>query len=66
MSINGKRGDFIKDDLLQVGKEMNIKSRLNIIDKIVEVVANWSSFAKNAGVEPSQIKSIGRTHRLLR
>ena len=66
MSTNGKRGDFIKDDLLQVGKEMNIKSRLNIIDKIVEVVANWSSFAKNAGVEPSQIKSIGRTHRLLR
>lgn len=66
MSINGKRDDFIKDDLLQVGKEMNIKSMLNIIDEIVEIVANWSDFAKNAGVEPSQIKSIGRAHRLLR
>jgi len=66
MSINGKRGDFIKDDLVQVGKEMNIKSRLNIIDEIVEVVVNWSDFAKNAGVESSQIKSIGRAHRLLR
>ena len=66
MSINGKRDDFIKDDLLQVGKEMNIKSRLPIIDEIVEVVANWSGFAKNAGVEPAQIKSISRAHRLLR
>jgi serine/threonine-protein kinase HipA len=66
MSINGKRDDFIKDDLLQVGKEMNIKSRLHIIDEIIEVVANWSGFAKSAGVEPSQIESIGRAHRLLR
>ena len=66
MSINGKKDDFIKDDLLQVGKEMNIKSRLHIIDEIIEVVANWSGFAKNAGVEPAQIKSISRAHRLLR
>ena len=66
MSINGKRDDFSKDDLLQVGKEMNIKSRLKIIDEIVVVVANWSDFAKNAKVEPSQIKSIGKAHRLLR
>jgi len=66
MSINGKRDGFIKEDLLQVGKEMNIKSRLRIIDEIVDVAANWSGFAKDAGVEPSQVKSIGRAHRLLR
>ena len=66
MSINGKQDDFIKDDLVKVGKEMNIKSRLKIIDEIIEVVANWSGFAKNTGVEPSQIKSIGSAHRLLR
>jgi serine/threonine-protein kinase HipA len=66
MSINGKRDDFIKDDLVQVGKEMNIKSSLKIVDEILEVVANWPDFAKNAGLEPSQTKSIGRAHRLLR
>ena len=66
MSLNGKRDDFIKDDLVQVGKEMNIKSSLKIIDEILEVVANWSDFAQNAGVEPPQIKSIGTAHRLLR
>jgi serine/threonine-protein kinase HipA len=66
MSINGKRDDFIKDDLVQVGKEMNIKSMMNIIDEIVEVVSNWSGFAKDAGVESSQIKSIEKALRLLR
>jgi serine/threonine-protein kinase HipA len=66
MSINGKRDDFIKDDLLRVGNEMNIKSSLKIIDEIIEIVAKWPDYALTAGVESSQIKSIGKTHRLLR
>ena len=65
MSINGKRDDFFKDDLILLGKEINIKSIDRIIDDIVEVVSNWPKFAKDAGVEASRIKSIGKTHRLL-
>lgn len=63
MSINGKRDNFLKDDLLLVGNEMNIKSGKRIIDEIIEVVSNWPDFAKNAGVEVAQIKSIGKAHR---
>lgn len=66
MSINGKRDDFMKDDLLQVGKEMNIKSSLKIINEIIEIVAKWPDYAFIAGVELSQKKSIGKAHRLLR
>ncbi len=65
MSINGKRDDFFKDDLILLGKEINIKSIDRIIDDIVEVVSNWPKLAKDAGVEASNIKSIGKTHRLL-
>jgi serine/threonine-protein kinase HipA len=65
MSINGKRDDFFKDDLILLGKEINIKSIDRIIDDIVEVVSNWPKLAKDAGVEASRIKSIGKTHRLL-
>ena len=65
MSINGKRDDFFKDDLILLGKEINIKSINRIIDDIAEVVSNWPKFAKDAGVEASRIKSIGKTHRLL-
>jgi serine/threonine-protein kinase HipA len=64
MSINGKRDNFLKDDLIMVGSEMNIKSGKKIIDSIIEVVSNWPDFAKDAGVEVGQIKSIGKTHRL--
>ena len=65
MSINGKRDDFFKDDLILLGKEINIKFIDRIIDDIVEVVSNWPKLAKDAGVEASSIKSIGKTHRLL-
>jgi serine/threonine-protein kinase HipA len=66
MSINGKRDDFIKDDLLRVGNEMNIKSSHKIIDEIIEIATKWTDYALIAGVESSQSKSIGKTHRLLR
>lgn len=66
MSINGKRDDFIKEDLLRVGNEMNIKSSRKITDEIIEIVAQWPDYALTAGVEPSQSKPIGKTHRLLR
>jgi serine/threonine-protein kinase HipA len=65
MSINGKRDNFFKDDLISVGKEMNIRSGHRIIDEIIEVVSEWPKFAKNAGVEAQRIKLIGKTHRLL-
>jgi serine/threonine-protein kinase HipA len=65
MSINGKRDIFLKEDLVSVGKEMNIKSSGRIIDEIVEVVSSWPNFAKDTGVEFSQIKAIGKSHRLL-
>jgi serine/threonine-protein kinase HipA len=66
MSINGKRDDFLKEDLIQVGKEMGIKSCNKIIDEIVEIVSNWSQFAKDVGIDNARIKSIGLTHRLFK
>jgi serine/threonine-protein kinase HipA len=64
MSLNGKRDNFLKEDLIQVGKEMGIKSCNKIINEIVEVVSNWSQFAKDVGIDNTKIKSIGATHRL--
>ena len=65
MSINGKRDNFLKEDLISVGKEMNFKYSYRIIEEIVEVVSDWPNYAKDAGVEVSSIKSIGKTHRRL-
>ncbi len=65
MTVNGKQDDFEKADLLQVGRQMNIKRRAAVIDEVVTTVAAWPAFAARADVNPAQIKAIGSTHRLL-
>jgi len=64
MSVNGKREGFLREDLLAVGREMNIKRAGRIIDEIVEAVAGWPLHAGNAGVETAIIEAIGKQHRL--
>ena len=64
MSIHGKRDGFTKQDLLAVGKEMNIKTASSIIEAVAEAVSQWPRFAKETGVKKSQIEAIGNVHRL--
>ncbi len=61
LSINGKRDNITKDDLLKVGKEMSIKQPINIINQVIETIKNWNNYAEKAGVKPNQIKQIGET-----
>ena len=50
LSINGKRKDFTRADLLKVAKSMNIKKADRIIDEIIETVKRWKEFACETGV----------------
>ena len=52
MSINGKRKNISREDLITVGKSMNIKKADYIITEISNVVSNWKNYAKNVGVKP--------------
>lgn len=65
MTINGKRDDFTSADLVAVGGEMGIKSCEIIVDDIVDVVAQWPEYAKDADVAQTQIEKISKIHRLL-
>lgn len=51
LSINGKRDDINRDDLLTVAKEMNIKKAGTIISSIQDVVMNWDEFAQEELVD---------------
>ena len=62
MSVNGKREEITRADLLVVAKEMNIKKADAIIDKVVRSVKKWPKFAKQTGVLVSQVKAIGKMH----
>jgi serine/threonine-protein kinase HipA len=51
LSINGKRKDITKEDLIAIAKSMNIKKASSIIDQISKMVSNWYAFAEEAKVD---------------
>jgi serine/threonine-protein kinase HipA len=65
MSINGKRGDFTKDDLLAVARQFGIKDGQDLLEQVTIAVADWPRFAKEAGVPVEQQETISKTHRLV-
>lgn len=61
MSINGKRENISRDDILQLASNMNIKNPKESIDKVIEVVSNWTEYAKSAEMDSAKIKAIQNT-----
>jgi len=62
LSVNGKRTGVKKEDLLAVGKSMNIKNAENIIHQVAEVCSEWNHYANQVNVEPKLKKAIKETH----
>lgn len=50
LSINGKRDNITKDDLLEVGASSRNKQARNTIDEISDTVGRWKQFANQVGV----------------
>ena len=65
LSINGKRKNITKEDLLAVAKSMNIKKANRIIEQISETVVDWYTYAEQAKVEKHHKVAIGHSHLFL-
>ncbi|MBN8703978.1 MAG: type II toxin-antitoxin system HipA family toxin [Bacteroidetes bacterium] len=61
LSVNGKRKNITRTDLLAVAKQMNIKKADALITEIAEVVSNWEHYAKKVKVNKKLMKAIGKT-----
>jgi serine/threonine-protein kinase HipA len=61
LSINGKRNNITKADLLEVARQMNVKKANTIIEKIADVVSNWNTYADETGVEKKLKQAINKT-----
>lgn len=64
MSINGKRANFSRNDLLKVGEGISIPKPHRVLDEVIEAVKQWPRFARQAGVKDTVAREIARHHRL--
>lgn len=65
LSINGKRQNITRDDLIEVAKNMNIKKAVTIINQINAVVSRWNDFAAQTNIKTDLRDAVGKTLLLL-
>ncbi len=61
LSINGKRTNINKEDMLLIGKSIKNKKADAIIEEINKVVGKWKSFADEVKVSPTLRNAINDT-----
>lgn len=61
MSINNKRQNITRHDLLEVAKKINIKKADAIINQVSEAVSNWREFANQTNVKKDLKEAIEKT-----
>jgi serine/threonine-protein kinase HipA len=65
LSVNSKRKDISREDLIEVAKKVNIKKPIEIIDQVRDAIAQWERYAKQTDVEQNLKKAIGKNLLLL-
>jgi serine/threonine-protein kinase HipA len=61
LSINGKRNDITKEDLIVIGESIKSKKSTNIIDEINDTVNQWNKFANDVNVMSELRDTIAKT-----
>jgi serine/threonine-protein kinase HipA len=61
LSINGKRTNITKDDLLTIGKSIKYKKAAETIDQISYTISQWKTFADQVKVSPKLRNEIAAT-----
>lgn len=64
MTIGGKRDNFTRKDLLELGKRQGIKKAAEILDQTLEVVSRWEEYASMTDVNNALRAAVSRSHRL--
>ncbi len=61
LSVNGKRDNISRADLLAVAQRMNIKKPKEILDRVADVVNRWPQYAKQVEVDKTLSQAIAQT-----
>jgi serine/threonine-protein kinase HipA len=60
MSINGKLEHIVRQDMMDVAREMNIRDAADIIDLTLSTASKWDEYAKESEVPETSRRHIGR------
>ncbi len=61
LSVNGKRNNIKRADLLEVAKRMNIKGASEIIDEVDSIIEKWVNYADTQKVDTELRDAINET-----
>lgn len=61
LSVNGKRNNITRQDLLDVAYQMNVKKAPKILDEIHQVISAWNTYAEEQNVHPELREAINET-----
>ena len=61
LSVNGKRQNITREDLIETASNMNIKKAKYIVDQVSDVVNNWNNYADQQKVDVTLKNAIGKT-----
>jgi serine/threonine-protein kinase HipA len=61
LSVNGKRKNITRQDLLEVANQMNIKKATSIIQQISDTINNWDAYASKVKVHTKLKAAIAAT-----
>jgi len=64
MSCNGKRDDFLLEDLLAAAKAADVKNPKTIIEDVQSAMQHWAEQAEKAAIDEERISLIGKLHRI--
>lgn len=67
MSINNKRDNFVREDLISLGKTAGIKQKRTneMLDKVLEIAKQWPEFAEEANVDENRTMQIQKSFRII-
>jgi serine/threonine-protein kinase HipA len=58
MSVNGKRENINRDDLIKIADDINVKKADHIIDEVIGSVSKWPKLAKAYNLKNEKIEKI--------
>lgn len=64
MSVNGKRDDISRKDLVTVGESISLSRPEEIINEVITVVEKWPEYAKEAGIKKGIVENISKHQRI--